>query len=229
VADGLAPTTVHVAPDGTITYDFTGHVHAEGFDLDADTAKPPSNLSKVRWLRAVDGVVVAELYADDVAGDAELVVQADAPSGDATTRLSLNAGAPNNFLYACGLTATALIADGLNSEVGAFGRSGSVTIVDGSMRSSFLQLVGRLKRRIDCGSLFVTWPGGDAVSNRMVVNHALGVTPIAVVADSDGGLNWVAHSVQGVGASHFDLLARTVDGGVPAAGSSQLARWIAIG
>jgi hypothetical protein len=63
------PLFVTVDPEtGEAAFDFTGHVKAEGLDLDAgETATPPDD-RRVRWLRG-DGSSVADLlaYGDDTA------------------------------------------------------------------------------------------------------------------------------------------------------------------
>src|SRR4051794_38584433 len=54
-------------PDGTIAYDFAGHVHASGLDLDEGTSTTPPDDRKVRWLRA-DGSRGEEIFGYDPGG-----------------------------------------------------------------------------------------------------------------------------------------------------------------
>jgi hypothetical protein len=59
-----------VDEQGHVTYDFTGHVSAEGLDLKAVTAgggatPSPPNDRRVRWLREADGSLVAEVFGFD--------------------------------------------------------------------------------------------------------------------------------------------------------------------
>lgn len=48
-------------PDGSIYFDFDGHIHAEGLDLDTSTDAIPPDDSKIRWIKNSDGSVTAEL------------------------------------------------------------------------------------------------------------------------------------------------------------------------
>lgn len=57
----LQPNVLSINPDGTIGADFTGHVHAQGLDLDASTGPVPPSVDRVRWLRASDGAAVADI------------------------------------------------------------------------------------------------------------------------------------------------------------------------
>jgi hypothetical protein len=66
-ADYSGDTVLLVNPDGTLRADFSGHVHAQGLDLDTDTVDPASGEHQVRWLNA-NGVMVAHLYTSDLAG-----------------------------------------------------------------------------------------------------------------------------------------------------------------
>jgi hypothetical protein len=84
MGDAMNPTFLTVAPDGTVTYDFSGHVHATlGFDIDAGTSSTPSDSSRLRWLRTSDGALVADLYAYNLpaagSGNSGLVLDASDP------------------------------------------------------------------------------------------------------------------------------------------------------
>lgn len=77
MGDSYSPTNVIRDPlTGEVTYDFDGHIHAEGLDLDAgDNASPPDD-RKVRWLRLSDGAVVASIYAWEDLGEQILALEA---------------------------------------------------------------------------------------------------------------------------------------------------------
>lgn len=94
-----------VAKDGTVTYDFAGHVKATGLDLPAGIAfATQPDEDKIRWIRQSDGSVVAEQYSYRDAGNggslelsqrlleekgtAGVNVQARGPDGD-TPQVSL--------------------------------------------------------------------------------------------------------------------------------------------
>lgn len=54
------PTFITVNPDGTVTYDFDGHIHADGLDLDALTdANLATDDNQVRFLYGPTGEVVS--------------------------------------------------------------------------------------------------------------------------------------------------------------------------
>lgn len=64
MANGFTPDGgQRVDAQGHITYDFTGHIHAQGLDLDAgaDIATIPND-RRVRWQLQSDGSVVADVY-----------------------------------------------------------------------------------------------------------------------------------------------------------------------
>jgi hypothetical protein len=69
--DISSETAETIAPDGSVTYNFNGHIAATGVDIVADTAdlttpqftKPSEaqGANSVRWLRASDGAMVAQV------------------------------------------------------------------------------------------------------------------------------------------------------------------------
>jgi hypothetical protein len=68
MAEAAAPAGGRVvAPDGTVSYDFDGHIHAKGLDLPAAPAVfIPENVptdSRVSWV-AADGGLVARIWGD---------------------------------------------------------------------------------------------------------------------------------------------------------------------
>jgi hypothetical protein len=69
----LTPTYLTIAPDGTISANFSGHVQASGVDLPAGVdAVTATNNSRVRWLRTSDGAVVASIFAFDNGAQAQV-------------------------------------------------------------------------------------------------------------------------------------------------------------
>lgn len=68
MSDNFAPAGGRVVhPDGTVSYDFDGHVSAQGVDiLGADNSTPPSD-RKVRWHKdTIAGTVIAEIVGGSV-------------------------------------------------------------------------------------------------------------------------------------------------------------------
>jgi hypothetical protein len=60
--DQFAPDAgQRIGPTGRVTYEFDGHVHADGLDLDAGTNNTPPDDRRVRWLNTL-GQRVASLF-----------------------------------------------------------------------------------------------------------------------------------------------------------------------
>lgn len=111
---------LRLAADGTVSYDFDGHVHADGLDLTAGVNTTPPADRRVRWLRETTGELVADLSA---------YVQAGAPE---TNAAHWRAMSPDQINEA-GIT---LEATNLNTVV----RVLSATVQDTLRKSDFLQL-----------------------------------------------------------------------------------------
>jgi hypothetical protein len=116
----------HVAPDGTVTYDFDAHLHAQGVDIDAgiDTAL---GASSVDWIKQADGSVVAFLNGFDntgVGGYRTLQAASRTADGAHQADMRLRTLAPNV------------------AEVWADADANQRQIIDARGFSSFLQLKG---------------------------------------------------------------------------------------
>src|SRR5947209_231784 len=85
------PNYLVVNPDGTIGANFTGHVHAQGLDLDAGTSSTPPDTDRVRWVRTSDGAAVAYLAGYSTAGQEVVGVGARAAVQADLSRVSLHA------------------------------------------------------------------------------------------------------------------------------------------
>lgn len=88
--EALTPNNVIVGSDGSISYDFAGHIHAQGLDLDAGDDQTPPTERRIRWLRTSDGALVAQEYAySDIGagGDTSLSIRSER----ATAGTSVNA------------------------------------------------------------------------------------------------------------------------------------------
>lgn len=118
-------TGLKVAADGSFTYDFDGHVHARGVDLDAATFTPPATPAadeKVRWVSTTNGAVVAELGGYEVAASSRAYMQAS--HGAHSSRLEFNSGFGGSF-------------DSVMALVNGVG----MTIWDGNFSSGFLTTI----------------------------------------------------------------------------------------
>jgi hypothetical protein len=93
VGDSVATITgLIVNPDGTVSYDFQGHVKATGLDLDAARGVPDVQHG-VNWLSQADGALVAQAAAYTNVGavsgnqQATLLAQARSVNRDANVKL----------------------------------------------------------------------------------------------------------------------------------------------
>ncbi len=99
--DSYSSTFINVDAAGNVTFDFTGHVHAQGLDLDApDTLVPPSE-DRIRWLRLTDGSVAADISGTNFGDNAGIMtLRSYAPDphlGPAETRVLAEAdNSPNS-------------------------------------------------------------------------------------------------------------------------------------
>jgi hypothetical protein len=150
VADTFTPDIgQRIDPAGRVTYDFDGHIHARGVDLDAG-AFFATNDDKVRWL-AADGTEVAEIHGYQTGPDS---------NGVAAT-------ASHGLAFATVL-ARAANASAADTNIAVITPGHAETLLDGAGRSSYVRLgVDGLLRlygpyTIDSGPLN---PGDLSVAN----------------------------------------------------------------
>jgi hypothetical protein len=145
---GYSPLSgMRVGIDGTITYDFDGHISARGLDLLASPPiggahspgdpKAPTD-RRVGWANESDGATVAEIYSIIAAGIHQLDLLATGPNsssvqivaegGGATTKLSLSTAGVLGALTQAAVQAAA------ESRV----------LIDNLGRSSFVQVDGAI-------------------------------------------------------------------------------------
>lgn len=72
-------------------------------------------------------------------------------------------------------------AEGASGRINASIGSNSVTLINGSAQSSFLQLATLASRKVALGETSVTIAKSATTSNEVTVNHGLGVKPVAVL------------------------------------------------
>lgn len=98
-----------VAADGSITYDFDGHINATGLDLTVDPAQPVDSRS-IRWLN-LNGAMLASIVGNQSggagtqkflflkAGNTQLAI-VDDPANQANSGVSILAGPAGNLKFA---------------------------------------------------------------------------------------------------------------------------------
>lgn len=89
--DNSYPNVLTINADGTVSADFSGHVHAAGVDLDAGSSLTPPDTDRVRWLRTADGAAVASLYALELANGRRQAKLLTTNTGGAASGIELNA------------------------------------------------------------------------------------------------------------------------------------------
>ena len=132
--DSIAPSLLTIGPSGQVGADFTGHVHAQGLDLDVGTTTTPPDVDRVRWLRASDGAARASLYAVDI------------PAGDLPAHVSMDievAGHTQKLLDSNGLSGFPQLAGAAANRVLDFG-SAVLTWAGGSPLSTILAVAHNL-------------------------------------------------------------------------------------
>jgi hypothetical protein len=132
MSDSLNPNVATVVdPDGNVSYDFEGHIHALGLDLDAgDTTTPPAD-HKLRWLK--NSVSIAELLGSFITGNQSHVAMRATPPGSG---------------YAA-ITATA--AESGSGVVNVATTNAYRALLTGDGRSDWLQLVNTEKLALQNG------------------------------------------------------------------------------
>jgi hypothetical protein len=198
-------TYMTVQPDGSILFDFQGHVHAQGLDLDAaPVAAGPPAVNSVRWLDAANGALIAS------------VVGSHAAAGAQNSIIGVNA-----FPEAVGESAlvnlTALNDAGTTAEAGIqIGRAGTkdigvgagvdrihafvtkpagfddVKILDGNGGSDFLQLYtgNNVRRAIQFGNLGPVNSDGGGWLNFTFPTPFTFVVDALLVSARTGGANF---------------------------------------
>lgn len=161
-------TVLTVDGAGRISADFTGHVHAQGLDLDAgDTTSPPED-RKVRWIRVSDGAVIADLESFSAGGTNRSTFITYANLGEtATTEIKAVRGSSAKV---------DVIDNGTTQGVYATaGGSSGYTIVDSDKRSSFLQIQPGVNRKSAAGTDVIAF--GATAQAAAFIPHGLGVAP----------------------------------------------------
>jgi hypothetical protein len=168
-----------ISPDGTPSYNFQGHVMAQGLDLPAtvDGARPNDN--KIRWLKQADGSLVATLSAYDNGTTSFTGVESEhGPTAYAGLAMNSGGGPSQAYAYA-------------QSDAGNYN---SALLIDDAARSSFLQLRTTAKRTVTFGRSSFAGTGSTNVGT-LSVPHGLGAAPILALAipASFGGATWIGY------------------------------------
>jgi hypothetical protein len=217
-----------IAPDGTVTYDFNAHLHARGIDIDAGLSFDPPVDRRVRWLRATDGALVADVYAtDDSSGNREAVLIA---RGRSAITADSEIVARNEDNTAESAVFRTWAGGGMVPRAEALAGAKQATVLDSNDVSSFLRWIAPSAARIDGGSVVVTFDGvNSAVS--ATVSHRLGVVGSIVLigchASSDATGQYFAYHYSRT-ATQLTLGCRRSTGVAPPAGTTNVIWWLLI-
>lgn len=148
--DSMTPTYLTISPDGAIGADFTGKINAEGLELDAGT----SSVNNVDW-RAADGNIKASIQGSDTGGTALLWLLAQALGSDTAGGIQIQATGPRgNAQINLGGTEAG---ESITIDVGP---SGTLTLLDNTLASQFLQLPVAANLKIQGGQGSIAFAAG---------------------------------------------------------------------
>lgn len=235
-------TFMKVAPNGTITFEFTGTIRADGLTLTTSISNndsDPSFNGLISWLNSLLPTPGGQLWANDDTpnpsnpggtGDRQVALQLPEQSARSNyARLALKQqGIGGGVSDVVEVTADvrSLVSDPVRSR----------RVIAGDDTSSFLSFPPTLHRthKINYGHITYTWPG--AVGNVTVnVNHGLGVVPVIVLLTAGNNGILPVYRVGGFTLTQFtiNVLANVSGGfgggGVPGAGVQDDVYWQAIG
>jgi hypothetical protein len=219
--------TIH--PDGTVTYDFSGHISAQGLDLLAGVEATPPNDRRIRWLRETDGSLVADLFSYD-AGDSynTLTLHAEPSSPDDKAIVRVSAGTPPDD------ASVTLVNGPINSVSAKAKNGGAVTLIDDNDLSSFLKVAGGVPRdraiNFGIASVEMTRIENDLSAGDVTVPHGLADgADFAVCAPVVGG-DLLARIVSQADydATNITLFAQSMDAFVDWTGSTTQIAWLAV-
>lgn len=139
------PLNQRVLPDGSVVFEFAGHISAEGVDLLAGTTASPPDDRRIRWLREADGSLVASMYGYETASTDAAIVSAGDDNGVVPRTATAGMQAVNNGTHIAVITATAAQGGLAEARARASDPSGVVTanstrkIIDENGYSDFIQ------------------------------------------------------------------------------------------
>lgn len=197
-------------PEGDVAYDFDGHVHARGVDLDAAPNAIGTVDNLVRWVRQSDGAMVAAVYGWSQGPGVQNVLQLEAnDAAGGATRVELDA------LSGGDRSTLAATAGGGFASITANAGIGIANIITQDGGSSFVQaggpsLIDRVALYgpylIDSGQL-----SADDTSS-VVLSHNIGRDVFPVACPVGGAFGYdVGWSTQIIDANNLWILFRCRD------------------
>lgn len=171
-----------VDASGNVTYDFEGHISAEGIDLDAASDEQPEDTQRVAWLTE-GGAMIASVWGSkrtSLDDRAQAWIAAHAEVG---LRAFAMLAAFRETVIQAVVYVEAHPVEGNRVAVDVFDPDTAAThtrvIVDESEQSHFLQL--RDFEQLVLAKGIVTVPTGGGVAATLNVNHNIGRQPDAII------------------------------------------------
>lgn len=219
--DSVVPNFQTVNAAGEPTAEFEGLIKALGLVLEEQAfGEEPVDKTLVSWIDQANQR--QEFINGKQSGvSSQLHLRANYDKKRETGSIFLRV---DNLLRNAGIDITSqLNVERVTSYVGL----NSLITIGEEGKSSFPQLVGLLaKRKLNFGAANVEWAGGTPNSKEVTISHGLGVTPVAVTANS---VSVTIIATKTYTLTNFNVWARTGDGSSPAAGTKEEIHWIAIG
>lgn len=204
-----------VNANGTITNNFTGHIHADGLDLYAGTTASPPDDRKIRWLRQADGALVAVLSAYEV-GTRRTLTEGTG-NGAASSTISTISDNTTNF-------STAVTIDLANKDGTIFG----ATIVNGVGGSSFIKAPGLVSVSTELNSGQIAYTFNGTVTTQGAALHGLSKTPTEIIMTQQKDAATtppIVYQTWGYTSTGFSWRGYSVTG---AFGGAEVASWVAV-
>jgi hypothetical protein len=177
----------HIDDQGRVTYEFGGHVHAQGLDLDGGTTDTPPADRRVRWLRSSDGAAVAEIFGYQQF-ESGLIANAVDPDGGIAFS-ELGALSASHFAYVRASTQSAGNPNSALDTVRANAGPAGAIIITGIGLSNFLQIPLQ-NLHADLGTAtFAGVPAGNATRSAAVpwTNAHTGAAILSVIPSAAYG------------------------------------------
>lgn len=217
-------------PDGSTAYDFDGHIHAQGVNIDSDDGSVSSvaEAHSIAWKDVAADTLIAWLYGQgaDQAAYVQLLAAANGLTNDPRASLELFSTDPAHDPFGNGTR--------IKASAGLAIRQ----IIGDDDSSSFVQLAGATRRlHLNVGTDTIVYGAGTAISTALVVNHGLvnprtgaGITPIGVLFGwAPGGTAGGVEQIRCTAKTATTFTTAAVSTVAQAVGATLPIFWLAIG
>jgi hypothetical protein len=226
-----------ISPDGSTAYDFDGHIHALGVDIDSDDGSAPAveEFHSVAWRDVAAGHLIAWLYGQGAnhAAFVQLLAAANGVGDGTSPRadIQLFATDPAFDPFNNGTRIKVQASNGGSDYADRL-------VIASDDSSSFLQVAGATRRlHINVGVDTIVYGAGTAISSALVVNHGLvnprdgaNITPIGVLFGwAPGGTAGAVEQIRCTAKGATTFTCAAVSTVAQAVGATLPIFWLAIG